>query len=101
FPGLAIERVNNAGLTGNPCDDFSPLAGLDLRIDPRNFSRIGRNNGVDKNSLERMIEIPMIDDVLVVPDDLSGICIQGKRRIVIEVLVVISAKNEFGRGYRH
>src|SRR5262245_38081551 len=48
-----------------------------------------------------MIEVPMVHDVLVVPDDLSRVCIQGECRIVIQMFVVIPAQNEFRRRYRH
>ena len=47
-----------------------------------------------------MIQIPVIDDVLVVPDDLAGVGIQGERAVVIEVLLVVAAEDELGRGNR-
>ena len=51
--------------------------------------------------LERMIEIPVIDDVLVVPDDLAGVGVNGERAVVIEVLLVVAAERELRRGDRH
>ena len=44
-----------------------------------------------------MIEIPVIDDVLVVPDDLAGVGVEGERRVVIEVLLVVAAERELRR----
>ena len=66
-------------LPGMPGDDLAPLARLHLRVDPRHFARIRRDGGVDEHALERMIEIPVIDEVLVVPDDLAGVGIQRER----------------------
>ena len=48
-----------------------------------------------------MIEIPVVDDVLVVPDDLAGVGIEGERRVVIEVLLVGAAERELRRRDRH
>ena len=61
------------------------LARLDLRVDPRHLLRVGRDRGLDQQALERMIEIPVIDDVLVVPDDLAGVGVERQRRVVVEV----------------
>ena len=48
-----------------------------------------------------MIEIPVIDDVLVVPDDLAGVGVERERRVVIQVLLVVAAEDELRRGDRH
>ena len=48
-----------------------------------------------------MIEIPVIDDVLVVPDDLAGVGVNRQRAVVIEVLLVVAAERELRRGNRH
>ena len=84
--GLPVQRVNDAGLAGNTGDHFAPLARLDLRIDPGHLARIRRDGCVDQQPLKRMIEIPVIDHVLVIPDDLAGIGIQRQRRVVIQIL---------------
>ena len=76
--GPAIERVDDAGLAGDAGDDLAPLARLDLRVDPRHFVRVRRDRGLDEQALERMIEVPVIDDVLVVPDDLAGVGVRAR-----------------------
>ena len=38
---------------------------------------IRRDGGIHENSFEWMIEIPVIHDVLVVPDDLAGVGVQA------------------------
>src|SRR5262245_37443345 len=48
-----------------------------------------------------MIQIPVIDDVLVVPGDLARVRVQRERGIVVEVLVLIPAQGEFRRRYRN
>ena len=60
-----------------------------------------RDRGLHEQPLERMIEIPVIDDVLVVPDDLAGVGVERERRVVIEVLLVVAAERELRRGDRH
>jgi hypothetical protein len=50
---------------------------------------------------ERMVEIPVIDDVLVVPGDLAGIGVNGQRAVVVEVLLVVAAERELRRGDGH
>ena len=99
--GLPVERVNDAGLAGDSGHHFAPFARLELRIDPGHLARIGRDRRVDQQALERMIEIPVIDDVLVIPDDFAGIRIDGQRAVVIQVLLVIAGQQEFGRGRSH
>src|SRR5678815_4073302 len=46
-----------------------------------------------------MVEIPVVDDVLVVPHDFPCVRVERESAIVIQVLVVIAAKDEFWRGY--
>jgi hypothetical protein len=48
-----------------------------------------------------MVEIPVIDDVLVVPDDLAGVGIERERGVVVQVLLVVAAQDELRRGDRH
>jgi hypothetical protein len=45
-----------------------------------------------------MIEIPVIDDVLVVPDDLAGVDVERERRVVVEVLASLPPSMNFGAG---
>src|SRR5262249_26917538 len=96
--GFAIQGVDDTCLAGYPRQDFAAFAGLDLRIDPENIPRIRRDCRIDKQALERMIEVPMIDDMLIIPDDLSRIRIQGKRRIVVEMFVFVAAKYKLRSG---
>ena len=58
---------------------------------------VGRNGRVDEQPLERMIEIPVIVQMLVVPDDLAVGRVQRQRRVVIEVLLVDAAQDELRR----
>ena len=87
-------------LPGMPVITLRRLAGLQARIDPRDLARFGRDRGVDEQPLERMIEIPVVDQMLVVPDDLAGRGIERERRVVIEVLLVVAAEDELRRGNR-
>ena len=48
-----------------------------------------------------MIEIPVIDDVLVVPRELAGVGVNGQRAVVVEVLHVVAGEDELGRRNRH
>src|SRR5688572_15076645 len=48
-----------------------------------------------------MVEVPVIDCVLVVPDRLAGFGPQRERRVAIEVLLVIAGDHEFGRWGGH
>ena len=84
-----------------PGHDLAPLARLDARVDPRHLFRIRRDGGLDQQPLERMIEIPVIDDVLVVPDDLAGVGVERERGVVVEVRLVVARQRELRRGNRH
>src|SRR5687767_3215138 len=44
-----------------------------------------------------MVEVPMIDGVLVVPDELASLQSKCKRRVVIEVLLVVAGEHELRR----
>ena len=100
--GLPVERINDSGFSGNTGHDLATLAGPDSRIDPADVGGAWRHSRVDEQALEWMIEIPMIHEVLVVPDHLAGVGIQRERRVVIEVRELISSKHELWgwRGYR-
>ena len=76
--------------------------GAHPRVDPAHRRRVsGAHGGVDEQPLERMVEIPVIDDVLVVPDDLAGVGVERQRRVVVEVLLVVAAEHELRRRRRH
>src|SRR5262245_66451192 len=47
-----------------------------------------------------MIEVPMIDDVLVVPNDLPVVRIQSQRGVVVQVCEIVSRQHEFRSGGR-
>ena len=55
---------------------------------------------LDEQPFERMVEIPVIDDVLEVPDDLARLDVERERRVVIEVLLVVAAEHELRRRRR-
>ena len=87
-------------LPGNARDHLALLAGAHARIDPRDLARIGSDGRVDEQALERVIEIPVVEQMLVVPIDLAVAGIERERRVVVEVLLVDAAKNELRRGNR-
>ncbi len=53
---------------------------------------------MDQQAFEGMIEIPVIDDVLVVPDNLSGIGVQRQRAVVVEICLVVTTSMNLGAG---
>ena len=67
----------------------------------QHVARVGRDGRVHEQAFEGVVEIPVIDDMLVVPHDLSGVGVQGERGVVIEVLHVVAAEDELWRGNRH
>src|SRR6185503_16124006 len=94
------ERVDDAGLAGHARDDLAPLAAAHARVDPLHGLGIRCDDGVDEQTLERMVEIPVVDDVLEVPDDLARVGVERERRVVIEVLLLIAAEHVLRRGRR-
>ena len=68
--------------------------GLSLGLIHNTSRGFGRYRGIDEQAFERVIQIPVIDDVLVIPDDLAGVGIQRQRGVVIEVLLVVAAQHE-------
>ena len=48
-----------------------------------------------------MIQIPVIDQVLVVPADLPGVAVQRQGGVVVEILLVRPLQQELGGGCRH
>ena len=67
-PRLAIERVDDAGLAGDAGQHPADLSRLDPRVDPAHLGRVGRDRGVHEDALEGMVEIPVVVQVLVVPE---------------------------------
>ena len=96
----AIERVDEPRLAGDAGHDAALFAAAQARIDPRHLARVGCDGRVDQHALERMIEVPMIDGVLVVPDRLARRGPQRERRVVIEVLLVVAGEHELRRRRR-
>ncbi len=97
FAGLPIERVDDAGLARDAGEHLAHLAGLMFGVDPRHLAG-GRHLGVDEDAIERVVEVPMIDDVLVVPHDLAGVGVQSQRRGVVEIGLVVAGQQNFGVG---
>ena len=85
-------------LAGNSRDDFAAARPAQSRVDPRHFGRIRRDARVDEQALERMVEIPVIDEMLVVPDDPPCLDVERERRVVIEVLLVVPPRMNFAAG---
>ena len=83
---------------------------ITLRTSPRSTrgliqstaSGVRRHRGVDEQPFEGVVEIPVVVQVLVVPDDLAGVGVEGQRRVVVEVREVGAAEQELrgGRGDR-
>src|SRR5690606_28625965 len=103
FTGRAVDRVEDAGLARNAGDDLADFTRLHVRADPLNLFRVWRNVRIDENTFKRMIEVPLTADVLLVPDDLTSIGIDGEGRGLIEVLSIriIRAHDELGIGRGH
>jgi hypothetical protein len=53
----------------------------------------GETGGIDQQALEGMIEIPIVDDMLVIPNNLVGLRVRRERRVVIEILLVVASRN--------
>ena len=89
-------------LPGDAGHDPPHLAGPQPRVDPLDRVRVRRDRGVDEDALERVVEVPTVVEVLVVPDDLAGVGVEGEGRVVVEVLQVGAADEELGgrRGHR-
>ena len=100
--GLPVESINDAGLAGNAGYHFAALAGLEPWIDPGHLRRIRVHRRVNQQSLERMIEIPVIDHVLVIPGHFAGVEMQRQCRVVVEIRLIIAGQPELGcrRGNR-
>ena len=96
--GLAIEGVDDSGLSRNTGDDLSHFAWPDPWVDPAHRGGIGRDRRVHQQTLKRVVEVPVVVQVLVIPDDLAGIGIERERRVVIQVGVVDTADQELRRG---
>ena len=98
---LAVERVDHAGLAGDAGHDAAPLPGLQPRVDPAHLRRIRRHGRVDENALVRVVEVPVVDEVLIVPGDLARFPADRQRRVVVQVLVERPAEHELGRRRRN
>ncbi len=100
--GGAVEGVDDAGLAGDAGHDPAHLARLQAGVDPLDRLRVRGHRGVDEDALERVVEVPAVVEVLVVPDDLAGVGVEGEGRVVVEVLQVGPADEELGgrRGHR-
>ena len=95
---VGVERIDDAGLARDARDHALRLALMQARVDPLHRLRIGRERGVDDQPLERMIEVPAVDDVLEVPNHLARAHVERERRVVVEVLVVVAREHELRRG---
>jgi hypothetical protein len=96
FTRRPVERVHHTRLSGNARNHLPLLPGTQPRVDPAHRALLGGHGGIDQQPLERVVEIPVIDHVLVVPHDLAGIGVQRQRAIVIEVLEIFAAQHELG-----
>ena len=95
--GLAVEGVDDARLAGYAGHDPAHLARVQPRVDPAHRGGVRPYRGVDQEALERVVEIPVVVHVLVVPDDLARITVQRERRVVVEVRQVGAAEHVLRR----
>ena len=98
FAGGAVKRVDHASLAGNAGQHLVHLALSQPRVDPGDVLRVGRHRGVDQQPLVRMVEVPVVVQMLVEPHDLPGVGVQREGRVVVEVRVVDAADHELRRG---
>ena len=99
FAGLAVEGVDDAGLAGHAGHHPADLARPQPRVDPAHRVGVGRDRGVEQHPLEGVVEVPVVVQVLVVPDDLAGVGVEGEGRVVVQVREVGAAEHEL-RGRR-
>ena len=99
--GLPVQRVDDPGLARDAGHHSPALARLQLRVDPGDLLRVGRNGRIHQKALEGVVQIPVIDHVLVVPHDLAGVGVQGQRGVVVQVLLVVAAEHVLRRRRRH
>jgi hypothetical protein len=59
--------------------------------------RVGVDGGVDQQTFEWVIEVPVVVQMLVIPDDLTGVGVEGERRVVVQMRVVRTAHQELRR----
>ncbi len=95
--GLAVQRVDDAGLAGGAGQHLAHFARFQLRIDPGHGALVRRDLGVDQEPLEGVVEVPVVVDVLVVPDDLAGVHVEGHRGRHVEVVLVVPRELILGR----
>ena len=95
--GLPVEGVDDARLAGNAGHHPAHLARVQPRVDPAHRGRVRPHRGIDQQALERVVEVPVVVHVLVVPDDLAGVAVQRQRRVVVEVRQVGAAEHVLGR----
>ena len=70
---------------------------LQPRVDPAHRGRVGPDRRVDEQTLERMVEVPTVVQMLVVPDYLPRVGVQRQGRVVVEVGLVDPAEHELRR----
>ena len=75
---------------------------IDISVDlfQATASGSGADRGVDEQALERMVEVPVVVQVLVVPDDLAPVGVQREGRVVVQVGEVRAAGHELRRRRR-
>ena len=86
--GLAVQCVNYAGLAWNTGDDLANFATLQIWIYPLNFVWVGSHCGVYQQALKRMVQIPVIIEMLVIPTNLTGFKLQRQGAVVIKMIVL-------------
>ena len=74
---FAVEGVDDTGLARHAGDDLADLAGLDARVDPAHGVGVRRDGGVDEHPLERVVEVPVVVQVLIVTKYVELIYIIG------------------------
>src|SRR5690606_37934897 len=99
---LAVEAVDDPRLARDVGEGLVDLARDHVRVDPRDLVRVGRDLDVHDHALERVVEVPVVTrQVLVVPDDLARVDVDGQRAVGVEDGVAGHSAENLGRGRRY
>ena len=97
---LAVQGVDDAGLTRNARYDLVRLAPVECRVDPLHCRRVRPHARVHQQAFEDVVHVPVVPgQVLVVPGDLSRFLIEGQGRVGIQHIAARRSPDPFqGRG---
>ena len=100
-PRGPVQRVDHPRLARDARHHPPPLARLQPRVDPAHRARVRRHRRVHQDALERVIEVPVVVQVLVVPHDSARVGVERQRRVVVEMRQVGPAQHELRRRRGH